>query len=94
LPVVRRLSVAAADLRVGVPLVGAFDGANQTYDAPDRFVQEPPGASIAVYYNGVRQEAGGDYTVSTTGPAGTGEQVTMTFAPFTGDKLTADYVAA
>lgn len=93
MPLVRRRSVAAADFRVGVVLLGAIDGVNLDFTAGELWVQTPPSAAIAVFWNGVRQKLGDDYTVSTTGPAGTGETVSMLEAPRAGDKLTADYVA-
>jgi hypothetical protein len=80
-----------------VPLVGAINGANTVFTTPDDFEHDPSGASIAVYYNGMRLEGGTgcDYTVSESGGAGTGfDTVTLTFAPKSGDKLLADYIKA
>lgn len=94
MPVVRRRSVASSDFRVGVELVGTIDGANLDFDAPELFVELGTGLAIAVFWNGVRQKKADDYTVSTTGPAGTGETVSMLEAPRAGDKVTADYVVA
>ena len=90
---VRRRAVPAGSVRVGVALLGAIDGVNQTFTTPETFVQTPPGLSIALFWNGVRQELGGDYTVS-GGFAGQGTTLTMLFTPRPGDKLLADYVAA
>lgn len=93
MPLVRPRSVPIADLRVGVSLAGAIDGVNATFTAPDLFRQDPPGDSIAVYLNGIRQELGGDYTVAGSGPVGTGEEVTFLEPPRPGDKIAADYSA-
>lgn len=94
MPLVRRPSVPLSDYRVGVALVGVVNGINSSFDAPEAFIQKPPGLSISVYLNGIRQSEGDDYTVSTTGPIGTGETVSLVEPPRPGDKLTADYVAA
>lgn len=94
MPLTRRPSVPLADYRVGVALIGAIDGINGSFDAPDIFIQQPPGLSISIYLNGIRQSEGDDYTVSTAGPVGTGETVSLVEPPRPGDKLTADYVAA
>lgn len=94
MPLVRRPSVPLADYRVGVALIGVVNGINSSFDAPETFVQKTPGLSISVYLNGIRQSEGDDYTVSTTGPIGTGETVSLVEPPRPGDKLTADYVAA
>lgn len=83
-----------ADYRVGVSLVGVVNGINDSFDTPELFLQQPPGLSVSIYLNGIRQSEGDDYTVSTTGPAGTGETVSFVEPPRPGDKLTADYVAA
>jgi hypothetical protein len=74
-------------------MVGAINGANLDFTAGELWVQDPTTAAIALYWNGVRQELGGDYTVSTTGPTGTGETVSMLEAPRSGDKLIADFQA-
>lgn len=92
MPLVRRRSVPLADLRVGVTLLGAIDGANTSFTTPEPFVQTAPKASIALYLNGVRQDLAQDYTVAAAGP-GLGSGVVLVEPPRSGDKITADYLA-
>lgn len=92
MPLVRRRAIPLADLRVGVHLIGAIDGANTSFAAPEAFLQVPPGAAIAVFVNGVRQDLAEDYTVAAAGP-GLGGGVVLAEPPRTGDKITADYLA-
>lgn len=94
MPVVRRRSTPTADLRVGIVLIGTIDGINVDFTAGELWIESSPTAAIAVYWNGVRQTQGEDYTVSTSGPVGTGETVSLLEAPRPGDRVTADYTAA
>lgn len=74
-----------------VDLVGAKNGVNMTYTAPENFLEE----TIRVYLNGVRQRrgVGCDFIVSESGGVGTGfDTVEFQFvSPVAGDNLFADY---
>ncbi len=82
--------------RAGVVLVGPVNGVNQIFTSPDKFIQDPTGSQIAVYYNGDRIElgVGNDYVVSESVPGLGFDTVTLPFAPKVGDKVTADYLIA
>jgi hypothetical protein len=94
LPVARRTTLALADIRTGVELIGTINGSNTVFSTPDSFVRISPGLSIAVYYNGQRLREGlsDDYSLSESGGPGMGwDTVTLSFAPKPGDTLSADY---
>lgn len=83
--------------RVGIVLTGTIDGVNTVFTFPEEFVRVIGGETARIFYNGQRLEegAGNDYTLSESGGAGTGfDTATTTFAPLSGDKLTADYTKA
>jgi len=87
----------AANLREDEQLIGATNGVNGTFILPygDKAINVEPGAKIKVYYNGQRLHEGGlnDFVVAESGGAGTGfDTVNMTFAPLSGDLISADYI--
>jgi len=88
---VRRRAIPAANVRVGVTLIGTIDGVNTVFAAPEAFVQTTA-SNIAVYLNGQRLYDVDDYTVS-GGGTGEGTTVTVLSPPEPGDKLRADYLA-
>lgn len=61
---------------------GLINGVNTVYTLS----QEPAAGTVRVYLNGVRQRPGTDYTV-------TGQNITFTVAPFSGDSIIVDYNA-
>ncbi len=83
---------ATAQWRSQVALVPT--GNPLVFTTPEPFLHVPPGASIALYYNGQRLESGlgNDFTVSESGGPATGyDTVTLLFSPHVGDKFRADY---
>lgn len=89
---VGRIPVALADVRVGVPLGGAVNGANTVFTTPEAF-RNSGGITISVYYNGQRIFETDDYILSESGGVGTGfNTITVLFTPRAGDRLDADYL--
>jgi len=79
--------------KYGIPLIGDVNGVNVMYLTPDVF--EP--TSLRVHYNGQKLHEGAveDYTISESGGVGTGyDTVTLNFAPFGDDRVTANYITA
>lgn len=89
-----RRSIPEKDFRVDVALVGSIDGINQTFALPEVCIQDPPNLRVTVYYNGVRQREGSDFTVVTSSGPLTGDTISLLFAPLPGDSLTADYIVS
>lgn len=91
----QQLFIAAGRMRVGVGLIGPFDGDNDVFHTPgyEKFVQNLPFMSLTVYYNGIRQTLLDDYIVVESGGFGTGYDTVIFSVPLRpGDHLTADYV--
>jgi len=90
----RLRSVATADLRWDVSLLGLKNELNTVFTTPEDFRQDTYMA-VRVFYNGqrLRVGVGNDYLVSESGGPGTGyDTITLLgIAPHTDDNLTADY---
>lgn len=94
---VQQLFIAADRYRTGQGLVGVKNGVNVTFTTPglEKFSQNLPFLSIAVFYNGVRLALLDDYMVIESNGVGTGfDTVLMALAPLANDHLFADYVIA
>lgn len=95
LQLAQQLFIEAGRFRTGVQLVGFIDGSNQTYTTPgnEKFTQNLPFFTPAIYYNGQRLVLIDDYIVVESFGAGTGfDTIVMGFAPKPGDKIIADYI--
>jgi hypothetical protein len=82
--------------KTGVDLVGIKDSVNKLFSTPgnEKFVHNSTN-SIRVYVNGIRLDYVDDYTVTTSGPPGTGyDMVVLMTAPHSDDHITADYTIA
>lgn len=87
-----QLTTGADNEKFGISLLGPINGTNLVFTTPDKFVNVAGGRTIRVYWNGVRQKALDDYTLSESGGPLTGyDTVTMLAAPRSGDHLISDY---
>ena len=92
----RPRALPLAKVRTGIVLGGVKDGVNLVFTTPGKF-RRIGGATIAVYWNGLRLREGPteDYSVSESGGPGTGyDTVTLAVALLVDDNLIADYIAA
>ena len=71
------------DRRFGEALTGTIDGANTVFDTASPFQS----STLRVHYNGVRIYVGASNDFTVTGST----EITLLFAPKSGDRLTADY---
>ncbi len=91
-----------APVRMGEALSGPFDGFGTVYTTAETFVHLPPGITIQLYFNGLRQRQGSglDFTVAESGGVGTGYDTILLASPPHDlgaphvDNVTADYTVA
>jgi hypothetical protein len=91
----QQLFIAVSRFRTEQGLVGPKNGSNLTFTTPsgDKFVNNLPFLTIAVYYNGLRLQLLDDYMLSESGGLGTGfDTVLLAYPPVSPDNLLADYV--
>lgn len=87
--------VASGRYRTGQGLVGTKDGVNQVFHLPgvERWTQNLPYFTIAVYENGLRLALLDDYIIQESGGPGSGyNTVVLARAPYANDHLIADYI--
>jgi len=91
----QQLFIAIGRFRTGTSLVGVRDGVNCAFRTPgsEKFTQNLPYITIAVYFNGIRQVLLDDFILAESAGPGTGyDTVIFERPPRANDQIISDYI--